>query len=332
MAKTADNLMVRRQQWHRLEQLLSELSNRKLRGGRGEVLLELSDLYRSACSDLAMAEQYRLSPQSVAYLHDLVGRANNQLYRSGKFQPRRWYGLVFDDAPRQIFADPCVHFCAVLFFGLFILSAYLAWNAESFPGVGERLLGGDQIDRLETDFSENDFSKNDGTRTGRIQAVGFYIQHNTGIGLKCFGKGVLILPGLWETAYNATILGASFGYMARAGTAGGDSFLHFVTAHGPFELTAIVLAAAAGLRIGMGWVYTRGLTRLASLRQQAIVAIPVMSASAVLFLLAALTEGLISPSSLPYFLKVLYGMFSSTALMYYFVILGYAGESRQSGT
>jgi uncharacterized membrane protein SpoIIM required for sporulation len=99
--------------------------------------------------------------------------------------------------------------------------------------------------------------------------------------------------------------------------------LHFVTAHGTFELTAIALAAAAGLRIGSGWLITGGMTRLASLRLQALRAVPIMGASGVLFILAAFTEGLISPSGLPYLVKALFGMFASTLLMFYFIILGY---------
>ena len=51
-----------------------------------------------------------------------------------------------------------------------------------------------------------------------------------------------------------------------------------------------------------------------------------MGASGVLFVLAALTEGLISPSNLPYLFKAMFGMFSSTLLMIYFVVLGYSAE------
>lgn len=327
MARSSDNLTKQRERWQRLENLLEKITARNLRGLPGGQLLELSTLYRSACADLAMSDQNRLSPETVAYLHNLVGRAHNRIYRSGGFSYRRWTQVVFHDAPQQIFADRCVHVCALLFFGLFILAAYVAWDQSSFPGIGERILGGQQINRLEEMYTEVDFSKADSMSDGRIAMVAFYIQHNTSIGLSCFAKGPLVIGGLWETAYNATILGSSFGYMARAETPGGDSFLHFVTAHGPFELTAIALAAAAGLRIGIGWIFTGGLSRGASLRLQAAKAVPVISASVVLFFLAALTEGLLSPSSVPYFLKAFFGMLSSTALMYYFVILGYPSEA-----
>ncbi len=82
----------------------------------------------------------------------------------------------------------------------------------------------------------------------------FYIQHNTGIGLRCFAWGILIIPCLYVLASNAVQLGAVFGYMARPDAVGGDNFFQFVTAHGPFELTAIALSAAAGLRHWRGLV------------------------------------------------------------------------------
>ena len=89
MSRTAEQLLRRRQQWQQLEKLLDQLGQRR-RHARGQALMELSDLYRSACSDLAMAEQYRLSPETVTYLHSLVGRAHSTLYRSRHLQHQHW--------------------------------------------------------------------------------------------------------------------------------------------------------------------------------------------------------------------------------------------------
>ncbi len=311
-----------RKRWNRLEQLLGQSRRQRLLRG-GAWVMELSDLYRAVCADLALADQYRFSPETVAYLHDLVGRAHNAIYRSRKFQLHAWWTVAFREAPRQIFRDGCVQVCAVLFFGLFTLATYLAYDEARFPGVAEWILGTEQIDQLESSFGEMEFGRE---AEVNLWMVAFYIQHNTGIGLQCFALGPLIIPGLYATAYNATILGASFGYMARDEARGGDQFLEFVTAHGTFELTAIALAAAAGLRIGTGWLFTRGLTRVDSMRARAREAVPVMAVSGVLFFLAALTEGLLSPSSWPYLFKSLWAIFSSSLLMFYFVVLGYPAE------
>lgn len=327
MPNLAESLERRRADWYRLEQILGQVSARSLSGARGSALVEISELYRSACTDLAMAEQYRLSPETVSYLHGLVGKAHNTIYQSRRFQFHLWWDVAFREAPQQIFRDRCVHLCTLLFFGLFTLSTFLAYNEATFPGFAEKMLGAEQIEGMESTFSEVDFNSGDQRKVGtNLAMVAFYIQHNTGIGLQCFATGPLIIPGLYTTAYNASVLGASFGYMARGSSEGGDNFLEFVTAHGAFELTAIALAAAAGLRIGTGWLFTNGLTRIAALQVRAREAVPVMAVSGVLFFLAALTEGLISPTSVPYFFKAVWAIFSSSLMMFYFIVLGYPSE------
>lgn len=322
MATLAETVQKRRADWLRLENLIGQMTATSLKHCPGARIAELSELYRGACADLAMEEQYRLSPEMSVYLHGLVAKAHNTLYRSRKFQYHEWADILFHRAPQQIFRDRCVHICTVLFFGLFSLSAYLAYNETMFPGFGEKILGDAMIENLEGMYG------GDRQRTidENLIMVAFYIQHNTGIGLTCFALGPLIIPGLIATSFNAAFLGAAFGYMARPGVEGGDNFLNFVTAHGAFELTAIALAASAGLRIGSGWLFTRGMGRIASMQLRAQEAVPVMAASGVLFFLAALTEGLLSPTELPYLFKAIWAMLSSTLLMFYFVVLGYPSK------
>jgi uncharacterized membrane protein SpoIIM required for sporulation len=101
------------------------------------------------------------------------------------------------------------------------------------------------------------------------------------------------------------------------------NFFNFVTAHGPFELTAIVLGTAAGLRLGYAMVQTLGASRSASLREAARNAVPMMILATILFGLAALIEGFLSPSPAPYWVKAAVAVISSGALMFYFVMLGY---------
>src|SRR5256885_7890470 len=112
------------------------------------------------------------------------------------------------------------------------------------------------------------------------------------------------------TMFNAIQLGSAFGYMARPDVAAGENFFHFVTAHGPFELTAIVLSAGAGLRLGIAFLDTMGLTRGDSVRRSAKDAMPIMGAAMVMFFFAAMIEGFISPSGLPYFIKALVAILS----------------------
>ncbi|MEQ1825859.1 MAG: stage II sporulation protein M [Pirellula sp.] len=318
--KIAELLEQRRQGWVELERMCDALqSSRFPFQKKGSDVSRFSALYRAACTDLAMADQYQLPPTTVEYLHRLVGRAHSQLYRSRQFPVHRWTHYMTVIAPQSIFRDPCVKVAFVVFFGLFTLSAILAWSENRVPGYAERILGSEQIEQLETNFDR----PLKGNFDQYVLMSGFYIKHNTSIGLQCFALGPLVLPSLCALGYNGVVLGASFGYMTRAEVDQGDVFFQFVTAHGVFELTAIALSAAAGLRLGVGLFATGGLRRIDSFRLNAERSLPIIMASVVLFIMAAFTEGFVSPSPLPYFFKATYAIMSSSLLMYYFVVLGY---------
>ncbi len=324
-------LEKRRVQWAELESLCDAMETRGRTDGtrqshhRGAAgISRFSTLYRAACADLALADAYQLPPGTVTYLHRLVGRAHNQLYRANQFDPSRWTDVLFREAPRQIFADPCVRIATLLFFGLFVLSMWLAKNEALFPEFANSVVGAESLEAMESMYED---PINNKSLDHYVSMAGFYINHNTGIGLTCFAYGILIIPCLFNLAWNAVYLGAVFGYMARDGVTGSDHFFEFVTAHGPFELTAIALAAAAGLRLGVGLIHTAGFGRIDSLRESATRAVPVMAASAVLFVCAAFTEGFISPSPLPFTIKAAWAVMSSGMLCFYFVILGFPREA-----
>ena len=318
--RIAELLEKRRQGWLELERMCDSFRSVQYPfANKGSLVTRFSALYRAACTDLSMAEQYQLPPATVEYLHRLVGRAHSQLYRSRQYAKNKWLHYMSKVVPQSIFRDPCVKVAFVVFFGLFTLSAMLAKSEVAFPGFAERILGPEQIKTMEDSFSK----PLDGNLNQYIFMSGVYIKKNTSIGLQCFALGPLVLPSLCALAYNGVVLGASFGYMARADVEEGDVFFQFVTAHGVFELTAIALAAASGLRLGLGLFATSGLRRSESFRLNAERALPIILASVVLFFMAAFTEGFVSPSPLPYFFKACVAIFSSGLLMYYFVVLGY---------
>jgi len=323
--KVSELLQQRRKNWHELEQLCEQAQTRRKSKLAPAQVSRLATLYRAACADLALADSYQLPPNTVDYLHRLVGRAHNQFYRSRRFDLASWSHLLLFEAPQRIFNDRCVQIAFCTFWGVFILSAVLAYSKAVWPDYAEQIMGQAQIDQLETMYKDPINGRNS---SANYAMAGFYIYHNTGIGLKCFAFGLAVIPGIFICIYNASVLGAAFGYMARPDVPEGVNFFHFVTAHGPFELTAIVLAAGSGLRLGWSWVFTDGYSRSASLRRTGEYCMPLIGAMMVLFFLAALTEGFLSPSAAPYWLKATVAVLSSGLLMFYFVILGFPRNSR----
>lgn len=325
--KVVELLERRRKNWQELEQLCEQLQTPAAAAKLPPATMSrFAALHRSVCADLALADAYQLPQNTVQYLHRLVGRAHNQLYRTRNFDYASWSKMLLHDAPQAIFNDRCVQVMFCLFWGFFILSAWLAYSKTAWPEFAEQVLSTAGIEQLEESFK----APIDGTQRGgedNLIMNAFYINHNTTIGLQCFAWGLLVIPGLLMTMFNAISLGAAFGYMARPDVPAGQNFFHFVTAHGPFELTAIVLSAGLGLRLGLAWMITGGLTRIDSLRKAGPEVMPMMCAAIIMFFMAAMIEGFLSPSAAPYWIKALVAIVSSGLLMFYFVVLGFPRRS-----
>jgi uncharacterized membrane protein SpoIIM required for sporulation len=173
-------------------------------------------------------------------------------------------------------------------------------------------------------------ARQDGMQRNDTVMTGFYIQHNAGIGLRCFAWGIFLgLGSLKEMLFEGIVLGTVFGHMAVGPHA--SNFFTFVTAHSSFELSAIVLSGAAGLRMGWGLVDTQGQSRIDSLRREAANALPAVCAGVVLFVLAALVEGYVSASSLPYWAKAAVAVLSAALIIAYLALGGRGADHDADG-
>jgi len=96
------------------------------------------------------------------------------------------------------------------------------------------------------------------------QMFAFYICNNIAVAFQCIASGVFAGVGsLFFLAFNGALGGAVGGYLTGRGLA--SAFYSFVVTHAAFELTALVLAGAAGLRIGHALVAPGGRTRALAL-------------------------------------------------------------------
>jgi uncharacterized membrane protein SpoIIM required for sporulation len=319
--RVADRLAQRESSWRELDHLLARLDSQPLRRASAAEVFRLGELYRSACTDLMLAEAHDLPRDTVGYLHGLVGRAHNAVYRAKGFRFSDWGAVLFGEVPRRLRTDPALRLAALAFWGGFLLCALLAAGR---PGFADKVLGEPFIGQMDAMYAEPiDAERKDGASRNDTLMAGFYIQHNTSIGLQCFAWGLFFgLGSLYELLSNGMILGTVFGHMAVSPHA--SNFYTFVTAHGPFELTAIVFSGAAGLRLGWGLIDTRGQSRLASLQREAKRALPTVGAAALLFVLAAFLEGYVSASPLPYEVKAGIAVASAMLLVVY---IGFGGRS-----
>ncbi len=78
--KVSDLLLSRRKNWQQLDKLSEQLESKRKKKMGAEAMTRFATLYRATCADLALAESYQLPPNTVQYLHQLVGaRTTNSI-------------------------------------------------------------------------------------------------------------------------------------------------------------------------------------------------------------------------------------------------------------
>lgn len=247
---------------------------------------ELPSAYRQLCQQLAMARHRRYSASLLARLNQLALRAYQQIYRAPQ---RRWpvvLRFLTADFPQRVRADAGLFWlCAALFY-LPLLGMGLA--VYQTPELVYSLLSPESVAGLEAMYAPGK------TGAGRNDAddlamFGYYIYNNIGLGFRTFAGGMLLGVGAaFMLLLNGVFIGAVSGYLTARGFV--ETFYTFIAGHGAFELTGIVLAGVAGLKLGWAVAAPGRLRRVASLRRAAASGVRLMLGVIALLLLAAFIE------------------------------------------
>ncbi|WP_434776924.1 stage II sporulation protein M [Neisseria sp. Ec49-e6-T10] len=287
--------------------------------------------YRSLCYHLALAQSRTYSSSLVEYLQLLTERAHRQFYRHKTHFLANIWAFIRRDFPTVIKEQWRFVLCAhVLFYGPFILFALIAYFSP--------LLLQDMLN-INPEAQQAQFVKMyqemaDAQKTGTNRPLGddwgmfaFYVWNNIGISFQMFAGGLTLAVGtIYILLFNGIMIGSTFGLMV--GTPVSTAFFSFVIAHGAFELTGIVLAGAAGLK--MGWILIKPgpYKRLDAFKRQGKPIIQIMSGGFLFLFIAAIIEGFWSPiTSLPYAVKFSVGGCLWVLVYLYLILLGKRHEA-----
>jgi uncharacterized membrane protein SpoIIM required for sporulation len=208
--------------------------------------------YRRLCQQLALARKRGYSPVVTARLQALMQRGHNLMYRTPAPRWQRAVEFLLADFPRLVRSEPgCMWAATALFVvPLVTMFALLQWQPELIYGLMDPAQVA-QLERMYDPASErNSLGRDSGSDW---QMFGHYIMNNISIGLRTFASGLLFGIGtILVLIFNGLHIGAAFGHLQQMGS--GDPLWRFVAGHAPFELTAIVIAGGAGLRLGLGLV------------------------------------------------------------------------------
>jgi uncharacterized membrane protein SpoIIM required for sporulation len=241
-----------RQEWDVFEQWLDARAARPRRARadlhwRGLADADVPAAYRRLARQLGLSRRRGYSPQLQARLQALVQRGHDAMYRP---PPPRWWRAVeflLADFPRLVRAEAGVMLASLLLFVVPLVAGFVA--LQSHPELIHTLMSPAEIANLDAMYAKA--AQHLGRDSGDdLQMFGFYIFNNIGIGLRTFASGLLAGVGpVLVVAFNGAMVGMVAGHLQAVGL--GEPFWRFVPGHSAFELTAIVIAGGAGLRLSL---------------------------------------------------------------------------------
>jgi len=272
--------------WQALEEQLRLLE--KNAKATPESQREFAALFRKVCHFHALAQERHYSSFLVDHLDNLVTRAHQQLYRRKHPVMHPLIQFVVTDFPSLVRAEKhAVLWATVLFLApllLFFIAAQLA------PELVYTVLAPDQTADMESMYDPANKilgqARDSDTNWGMF---GFYIYNNISVAFRTFASGLLLGVGSgFFLTYNGAMIGAVAAHLSNIGFT--TTFFSFVVGHGSFELTAIVLAGAAGLKLGYSLLVPGQLTRLESLKAASHIAIRLVYGVVLMLVIAAFIE------------------------------------------
>jgi uncharacterized membrane protein SpoIIM required for sporulation len=294
--------------WSRLADLISSASGRVDRLAAEEVL-ELGRLYRAATGDLAIAQ--RDFPQDIVTveLNDLVAGGHALVYSEAPTSGRRLRRFVLGDIPATVRAN-----------GRFILvSAILLFGTALVSFVAGLLSPDVAAGALPASFRDELARRRPGAELPealRLTEGPTIIVNNVRVATIAFAGGLTAgLLTVYILVQNGALLGTVFAVLQSAGLSW--TLLTFISGHGVLELSAIVLAGAAGLRFAWAILQPGERTRGTALRLAGTQALRMLLLVIVMLGCAGLIEVYVSPSTAAAALKVAVGLASGT------IVLGY---------
>ncbi|HMB53372.1 MAG TPA: stage II sporulation protein M [Thermoanaerobaculia bacterium] len=315
---------LNRADWKALDMVLDQLDRR---GGQ-RTADRFPDLYRRVCYHLALVRHRRYGADLEEELNRLVMRGHRHLYepthrlRGGRGSILRFLAHEF---PRQVRREKrLVLLATLLFFGP-LLGTWAAVGAQ--PEVALSIVPGHDVEAAAGQFADA-FEAENAAGAPRFLMFGFYVYNNVSIAFRTWASGLFLgIGSVFILVYNGLVIGAVGGYVHSLGY--DENFLSFVVGHGALELPAIVLAGAAGLRLGLALLLPGPFGRWYALRQAARQTLGILAGTAAMLLGAAVLEAFWSPQPMiPTPVKYGVGAALWLAVPVFFLVAGRSAPAR----
>lgn len=281
---------------------------------------ELADAYIDITSDLAFSQTHYPKSRITLYLNNLASAIHHRIYRNKR---ERWSRIVTfwtREMPQIMWharKELCVSFL------IFVVSALVGALSQWLdPDFSRLILGNSYVDMTLQNIENGTPMAVYGSGSEGSMFFGITI-NNIMVSFRAFASGLLtsFATGLLLFC-NGVMIGAFQTFFAQHGLLW-DSFLA-VWLHGTIEISAIIVAGAAGIAMGNGWLFPGTYGRLYSFRRGAMKGLKIVIGTVPLFCVAGFIESFLTRhTEFPDAFRLTVILLSAIFIVYYYIVLPY---------
>ena len=281
---------------------------------------EIADTYIDVTSDLAFSQTHYPKSRITLYLNNLASAIHQLIYRNKRERWSRVITFWTQEVPKTMW-DARIELR--LSFAIFVFSALVGMVSQLIdPEFSRIILGNAYVDMtLENIENGNPMAVYDSSPEG-FMFIGI-TSNNIWVSFVAFVSGVLTSFCTGVVLFqNGIMMGAFQTFFAQHGLLW-DSALA-IWLHGTLEISAIIVAGAAGLAIGNGWLFPGTYSRLYSFRRGARRGLKIVIGTVPLFCTAGFIESFLTRhTEWPDAGRLMLILLSAAFVIYYYIVLPY---------
>ena len=279
---------------------------------------ELADTYIDVSSDLAFAQTHYSESKITVYLNNLASALHNEIYRSHRYRWSRLLTFWTDEMPRTMWEARRELF---LSFVIFVVSAFVGFLSQMLdPEFCRIILGDGYVDMTLRNIANGEpMAVYNGDPEDAM--FGMITLNNVKVSFITFVLGVFTSLGTGFVLFqNGVMLGSFQTFFAQHGLLWQSALA--VWLHGTLEISAIIVAGAAGIAMGNGWLFPGTYPRLTSFRRGARRGLRIVIGTVPVFVLAGFIESFLTRhTEWPDLLRLTIILSSLAFVTYYYIVL-----------
>ena len=295
--------------WQHLEEMLADVA--------AQSPADLADMYVDLTADLAFAQSHYPHSRITMYLNNLSSTLHNEIYKNKHEKWSRLLTFWTQEVPLTMYQERkmlLISFLVVLGSALIGIVSQLA-----DPEFVRVILGDGYVEMTLENIEEG--RPMDVYNGGK--EVNMFLQitlNNVWVSFQVFVLGIFTSIGTcWALFLKGIMLGSFEAFFWQQGLLGESLLAVFL--HGTLEISAIVVAGAAGIALGNSWLFPGTYSRLVSFQRGAKRGLKIVVGTVPIFVVAGFIEGFLTRhTEVNDWVRLVFILLSLAFVIFYFVV------------